>query len=114
MLQGMAATRHSPLQVDHSVPVGSQSHGCWVAVILSSWGPRAVEGHLVGWGLGLGFFKKKMAQPGDSFAPWGSEASLGSLCVEPGMKSNVTRGIQNPMLFWGGAGAGQQDVTLGS
>lgn len=73
-----------------------------------------MEGHLVGWALGLGFFKKKMAQPGDGFAPWGPEASLGSLCVEPGVKSNVTRGIQNPTSLWGGAGAGQQDVTLGS
>lgn len=30
------------------------------------------------------------------------------------MKSNVTRGIQKPASLWEGAGAGQQDVTLGS
>lgn len=56
---------------------------------------------------------KNTAQPGHSFASWGSEAPLRSLCVEPGVKSNVSRGIQTPASLWGGAGAGQQDVTLG-
>lgn len=97
----------------YSVPVQlSWSHGCWVAIILSSWSSKGCGRSPGGVGSWSGFLHGKIAQPGDSFVSWGSEASSGSLCVEPGVKSNVTRGIQDLTLLWGGAGA--RDVTLGS
>lgn len=95
MLQGMAATRHSPLQVDNSVPVGlSQSHGCWVAVILSSWSSKGCGRSPGGLGSWSGLLQEEDGSAWGQFCSVGLRSNSGiSVC---GTRDEIQRDQRNP------------------
>lgn len=55
-----------------------------------------MDGHLLEWALGLGFFMEKDGSVWAQFCLLGLRSIFGTFVCGSRVKSNVTRGIQNP------------------
>ncbi|XP_005050937.1 PREDICTED: uncharacterized protein LOC101816004 [Ficedula albicollis] len=108
MLQGVAAMRDSPFQVDNTVYPGPMAAGCPRSPPHGV--PGAVEGHLLGWALGLGFFMEKDGSAWAQFCLLRLRSIFG--IVVCGTRGEIQRDQRNPEPPR--EGAGQQDVTLRS
>lgn len=92
-------------------------HVCLVAMALSSSTYKGCNhcGRLSGvvgsWSGLLLSQGRRWLNLGRVLSPGAQEHLWASLCAETGVKSYVTRRIQDPMSIWEGAGARQQDVT---